>query len=376
MDQERYFVKSLQVAYKSAWFTVVLPTLITLVIWAGSVLLILALLGWEMPDWLGILLCFGGAVPGLAAAWATYPFLLRLAERGRGALTLEGGRLRWRTGHRWREIDFTQPYNAKIAAGSSGLGESNASITFSPGGEMIHLRGARREDVLHLFPEPYFLDELAVLPEEGLWGFEFSAADPAAAAFFAELLGCLWRNRHQNGNFCLYQKFPWHLRPRPAFHHIRIIELQTCTPEDQAFIEDLKTQVVSSLAYVQATPDYLIGWLYSSLRSRLDGRVDGYCVMPLGYITVEVAFPRPDWKPFVVGHVLKQAVAAALGAAAPAAGPYLEDRRYLYVRGVGENGAPLELSFDWYGPADEGYEEAEFLVRFVQAMSQARVRPN
>ncbi len=129
---------------------------------------------------------------------------------------------------------------------------------------------------------------------------------------------------------------------------------------------------MSSLFYVEATPDYLVGWLYDSLRSKLDGLPDGCCVMPLGYISAEVSFPRPDWKPFIVGHVLKQAVATALGSTAPAGGPYLEDRRYLYVRGSGEDGAPLELAFEWYGPADEGYEEAEFLVRFVQAMQQAQ----
>lgn len=370
MNEERYLAETIRGPYKSGWYTVVLPTLIALVTWAGFVVLALALLGWQVPDCLGVLLCFGGAIPGLVVAWATYRFLLRLAERGRGELALQGDRLRWRTGRRWREIDFAQPHKAQIAAGHSGLGQSNASVTFYPGGEIVHLRGARRQEVLRLFPEPYFVDDLAILPEEGLWGFDLSADDPAAVRFFAALLECLWRNRQQNERFRLYQKFPWHRRPRPAFRHIRIIDLKTNAPEEQTFIEDLKAQVVSSLTYVQATPDYLLGWLYRSLRSKLDGLPDGYCVMPLGYITAEVSFPRPDWQPFVVGHVLKQVVATALGGTASAAGPYLEDRRYLYVRGVGEDGAPLELTFDWYGPGDEGYEEAEFLVRFVQAMAE------
>ncbi len=227
MDQERYFAKTLQVPYKSGWYTVVLPTLIALGVWAGLAVGVPALLGWSIPGWLGALLCLGGFIPGLAVAVMTYGFLLRLAERGRGELTLEGDRLRWRTGRRPREIDFTQPHRAEIAAGSSGLGEPNASITLYPGGGMIHLRGARREDVLRFFPEPYFVGELAPLPEEGLWGFEFAAADPAAASFFPELLGCLWRNRQQNERFRLYQKFPWHRCPQPAFRHIRIIDLKT-----------------------------------------------------------------------------------------------------------------------------------------------------
>ncbi|WP_322510105.1 hypothetical protein [Anaerolinea sp.] len=376
MDQEHYFAKTIQVPYKSGWYIVVLPTLITLGVWAGLAVGVPALLSWNIPEWLGMLLCFGGFIPGLAIAVVTYRFLLRLAEQGRGELTLEGDRLRWRTGRRWHEMDFTQPYSAKVAAGFSGLGKSNADITFYHSSvPTIHLRGARREDILHFFPEPYFVDELAAMPEEGLPGFEFAAPDPAAASFFAELLGCLWRNRQQNERFRLYQKFPWHRRPQPAFRHIRMIDLKACTLEDQTFIEELKAQVVSSLFYVEATPDYLIGWVYHLLRSKLDGLPDICCVMPLGYITAEVSFPRPDWKPFIVGNVLKQALAATLGTKAPAGGPYLEDRYYLYVRGRGEDGARLELTFDWYGPGDEGYEEAEFLVRFVQAMQQAQFGP-
>lgn len=361
-------MKTIQVPYKSGWYTVILPTLITVGVWGGLFVLILALLGWNAPNWLGILLCFGGVIPGLAVAYVTYPFLMRLAERERGVLTLEGDRLRWRTGHRWREIDLSRAHSAKIAAGTSGLGEANASIGFLPGGEMLHLRGARREEVLRRFPAPYFVETLAILPKEGLWGFEFSAEDPAAAAFFAEVLERLWHNRQQNERFRLYQKFPWERRPRPAFKHIRMIELQTCPPEDQAFLETLKAQVVSSLAEVQVTPDYLIGWLSRSLRSKVNAQADVCCVMPLGYITVEVSFPRPNWKPFVIGQALRQAVAAS-GAAA---GPSLENRRYLYVRGKGESGTPLELAFDWYEPKDKGYEEAEFLVRFIQTMAQGR----
>ncbi len=360
----------LTVPYKSAWYTVLLPTLIALGVWAGVLLGGLALLGWNVPGWLGMLLCLGGFVPGLAVAVATYRFLLRLAERGRGELVLEGDRLRWRTGRRWKEVDFAQPHEARIAAGTSGLGQPGASVTLYPSVQQIFLRGARREDILAVFPEPYFVDELAVLPEEGTWGFDLSADDPYAARFFVALVECLWRNRQQNERFRLYQKFPWRRRPRPAFRHIRIIDLKAATPEERAFLENLKAQVVSSLGDVEATPDYLIGWFYHPRRGKLEGPRDGCVVMPLGHITAEVSFPRPDWKPFIAGRVLQQALAAALGTTAPAGGPQLQHRRYLYVRGHREDGAPLELAFDWYGPEDKDYEESKFIVRFVEAMRE------
>lgn len=354
--------------YKSAWFTVVLPTLIFLGVWFGLSLSILALLDWNTSDWLGMLICGGGIIPGFLVSVATYPLLKRLAGRGNGELILEGDRLSWRKGLRWHEHDFSRPHHVEIAAGHSGLNEPNASITLSPGGQMIHLRGIRREEVLRMFPEPYFVEELAILPEEGLWGFEFQADDPHACSFFTALLECLWRNRENNRYFQLYQKFPWHDPPRPAFRHIRLIEWEKRTPSDEALIENLKSQFVDGLttSYVRATPDYLLGWIYRSLKSNLSGFPDFYCIMPLGHITAEVSLPRPDWKPFVIGHALKEALATALGTTTPSGGPYLEHRRYLYVHGRGKDGAPLELAFDWFEPGDESYAESQFVVKFIQ----------
>ena len=83
-------------------------------------------------------------------------------------------------------------------------------------------------------------------------------------------------------------------------------------------------------------------------KSKWTGTPDYYCVKPLG-------------------HVLVGALAEALGAGRPY-GLTLQDRRYLYVRGRGEDGSPVELAFDWYDIGDEEYEEAQMLVRFVEAV--------
>lgn len=334
--------------YTSGWYTVVLPTAITLLVWAAVFLIPLALMGWTAPDWLEVLLCCGGFIPGLAVAVLTYRFLLRLAERGRGELVLEGDRLRWRTGGRWREVDFSQPHKAAIAAGGSGLGQASAVITLYPGVEKIHLRGARREDILRLFPEPWFVDELAVLPEEGTWGFELSAEDLEAVRFFSALLECLWRNREHNERFRIYQKFPWHRRPQPAFCHIRHIPWDRRTVEDEMLLADLKGQFVDGLtdSAVRATPDYLVGWIYPSARNLFGHGHPDYYIMPLGYVTARTSIPR--LRPTPAGT--------------------MEEECFLYVEGVDEEGFPLKLTFEWYRVGDEGYEEAEFLVRFVQAM--------
>ncbi len=103
--------------YISAWYTVVLPTAIALLVWAGVFLIPMALMGWTVPGWLGMLLCLGGFIPGLAAAVLSYRLLLRLAERGRGNWCWKVDRLRWRkgaAGGRWTSPGPTKPPSRQL----------------------------------------------------------------------------------------------------------------------------------------------------------------------------------------------------------------------------------------------------------------------
>jgi len=202
----------------------------------------------------------------------------------------------------------------------------------------------------------------------GSWGFEDTIDSQAAGDFVAMLLKTLWKHRQQNRHFMLYEKFPWYRLPQPDFHYIRLIDWKKRCAEEETFVEKLLQQFVDGLtgSYVRVTPDYLVGWVYRSVGSTLSGQPDYYCVMPLGYINVEVSLPKPDWKPFIIGHVLKEMLTTALRTTTPGGGPYLQHRWYLHVHGRDAEGTPLELAFDWYGPGDSGYEEAQFVIRFVQ----------
>jgi hypothetical protein len=364
-------MKWIRVPYKSGWFTVIIPTLTFLTVWFGSFLLALALLGWNVSDWVGMLLCAGGILPGLIVSAAIYPLLLRLAARGQGRLSLEGPTLRWRIGFRQGKINLAQPHDARIAADPTGAG---LTLQGNKAYVNIHFRGLPRQDVLEFFPAPFFVDDVFITPEMGSWGFDTAVDDATVRDFAVALLETLWGQRQKNRHFLLYQKFPWSRCPQPDFPYVRLIEWERRSVTEEAFIQQLEQQFVDGLSdsYVRATPDYLVGWVYRSVRSTLSGQPDYYCVMPLGYISAEASLPQPDWEPFIIGHVLKEALATALKTTAPAGGPYLEDRHYLYVRGQSEDGAPLELAFDWYGPADDGYDEAQFLVRFVYAMRQQK----
>lgn len=363
---------TLRLPYRSGWFTVGLPTLEFFVLWWGLSVLVFALADWSLPDWAGVLTFLGTIPLSLAACVPSYRILYRLAERGRGVVVLDGDRVRWRPRLRWRSLDLTRPHHAAVAAGASGRGRANASLTLGHSLQIFHLPGLAREEVLRAFPEPWFVDELAVLPQEGLWGFELPPDDPQARCFFFALLERLWENRTQNDRFRLYQKFPWDRRPQPEFTHIRVVEWARRTPAEERLVRELERQFVDGLtgSYARVTPDYLVGYVYESARSKVGGLPDYCCLVPLGHASVEVSLPRPDWKPFLVGHLLKQAFATALSTSAPAGGPYLEHRRYLLARGRGEDGRHLELAFQWYDTADPEWEEAEFLVRFVQSAAR------
>jgi len=366
--------KSVTAPYTAARFTVVLPTglflLVFFAIWLGIPALLS--LRWNIPGWLALLTLPPAVVAGFATAVVAYGPLLGLAEGKRGELVLDGDRLCWRTGRRWREVDFSRPHRVAVAAGRSGLGKAHANITIFPLVEILHLHGISRDEVLRHIPAPYFVSEVAPTSTEGLWGFELRADDPAGGDFVRSLLDTIWRNRARNALFRLYERYPWDRRPEPSFRCIRFIETKDMAPEDRAFIARLSESFIDDLAdsSVRVTPDYLVGWVYRSWKSTWSGQPDCYCVMPLGYVSAEVSLPRPDWKPFVVGQLLMES-AAALGGSSRSYGPSLQHRRYLYVTGPGEGGERLELAFDWYEPTDERWGEAEVFVRFVQ---HARLR--
>jgi hypothetical protein len=320
--------RTVQSIYVSGWFTVVIPLLIFLGFFPGLPILAIALLEQPLPEWLGISLYLLGCLLGFGVNVLLYPFLLRLAYRTRGDLMLAGQHLRWRTGWLWHDLNLGRPYRAEIAAGQSGTGsDENASITLESGKVIVHLRGCHRDEVLRVFPEPYFVKDMAITAEEGLWGFNLNAGDAEQQTLFYDLLATLWSTREHNLLYRLFQKFPWERTPLPAFSHIEAIDARAMTHEQRAWLKQLESQVISApTPTVKVTPDYLLGY---------DG--SRYYVMPLGNIFAE------------------ESIAAS------------EDvDRTLNVKGMSRDGNPLTIKLpQWVHPSDATTEEGAFLVRFV-----------
>lgn len=322
--------KSLRIKtnYISGWYSVGIPLILFFLFFLGLPITVMALYHWNIPTRAGISLYIIGCVLGMAINVIVYPALMKLANKSEGEILLEDKLLRWRKGLRWYEIDTNKPYHAEISAGLSGLGENNASIFFQHGEPIIHLRGAKRNELLQLFPEPYFFKDIALTPQEGLWGFNMSADDDSACSFFYDLIKNLWGSRHHNKHYNLYCKFPWNLSPRPSFTHIEVINHKEITVEQRALLEELESQVISApSSTAKVTPDYLLG---SDAKNK-------YFIFPLGYV-------------FAEENIMGDS----------------ENIRYLKVKGLDKNGSKITVKLPyWVHATDKEYSEAMFFLRFI-----------
>jgi hypothetical protein len=317
--------------YTSGWFTVGIPLATFLSFFIGLPVLTMGLLNWQLPDAIGFALYGLGFLLGIVASVALYPFLMWLANRQTGEIEVDGSMVRWRSGRRWHSVDLERPYWAQIAAGPSGCGEPNASVSLNRGQCMVHLAGSHRQEVLQFFPEPYFLAETAILPQEGLWGFKLDLTDPEHRSLFHTLLQALWRTRKNNEYYILFSKFPWERRPDPAFTHIQTLHRGLMTEEQQFLIEEMEDRVLSAPTWsARLTPDYLLG---------ADSK--NYYLMPLGHIYSEEG---------------------TVGSA--------DADRPLRIFGIDIYGRRITVRLPcWVTPGDDTYEEGQLLVRFVNRPS-------
>lgn len=319
----------IKTTYISGWYTVGIPLIIFFLFFLGMPISVMAIYHWNIPSWVGISLYIIGCVLGLAANVIVYPFVMRVASRAQGELILEDKVLKWRKGIKWHEVDMSRNYQAKIAVGLSGLGENNASVSLEHSKAIIHMREAERSKILQLFPESYFLDDMAITPAEGLWGFELHIGDEASRAFFTDLLLTLWETRDNNEHYSLYRKFPWDYSPRPNFHYIETIDKNEMSPDQHALLEELNSQVISAPTFTaKATKDYLIG---------NDGG-DKYFIFPLGHISAEETI----------------------------SGSSEDSIRYLKIKGIDKSGQKTIIKLPyWVQPGDEQYNESRFFLRFI-----------
>lgn len=340
--------------HRSAWFVVVLPTIEFLVILFGMPVLFHHV-GLQGTSYV-LLGLVAGFVAAILVCVKTYGILLKMASRGSGELRLDGNGLKWQVNGKWKSLDLNGMHFAKIGVGG-GYSDDSTGAGFSLGGDGgsegigIHVRGVEPEDVLRLFPHPYFVDEFAIKPEEGAHGFDLAIQDEGVKTFLETLLAMLWKTRNSNKSFLAYRKFPWESMPDPEVVHIRKLAFRDGPTSNREYIRSLQQRVLSSpVPELAVTGDYLLGYQDDAPESLLDPTASNhepahFFVMPLGHVFMERNLPT-------FSHRWKVA-----------------EMHSVTVKGLDESGEQISVDVPWIGPSlgasTEALDEAAAFIKFV-----------
>ncbi len=184
---------------RGAWGVVIGPTLVFLLIWASPAVGVYLLVPSASGLAYGVAVALGLPLAGLGSVGFHQAFFSQ--RKGREvSLVLQQERLQWRR----HCIDLNQSYRAVLRVGSS-LGPGVCSMEIRAGKRALHLF-SDSVDLLRLrsvFPEGDFLLPGALGPGQGAPAWVIDGEDAL------QLLSVFWRQRHHNGLFQAYLRFPW-----------------------------------------------------------------------------------------------------------------------------------------------------------------------
>lgn len=184
---------------RGAWSAVIGPTLVFLLAWASLPVGVHLLHPSASGAAYGMAVILGLPLAGVVSVVA-HRAVFRQGQGRAVCLVLRQDRLQWQR----HGIDLNQPYRAVLRVGSS-LGPGACSMEIRAGKRTLHLF-SDSVDLLRLrsvFPEGGFLLPGALGPEQGAPAWVIDGEDAL------QLLSALWRQRHHNGLFQVYLRFPW-----------------------------------------------------------------------------------------------------------------------------------------------------------------------
>lgn len=188
---------------RGAWGVVIGPTLVFLLAWVALPVGVHLLLPSASGAAYGMAVILGLPLAGVLSVVVHRAFF----RHGQGravCLVLRQDRLQWRR----HGIDLNQPYRAVLRVGSS-LSSGTCSLDIRAGRRALHLF-SDSVDLLRLrsiFREGGFLLPGALGPEQGAPVWVIDGEDAL------QLLSVLWRQRHHNGLFQVYLRYPWDKSP-------------------------------------------------------------------------------------------------------------------------------------------------------------------
>ncbi len=268
--------RRIKVRYFSGWISIGIPTIIFLLIFPAAPIFIMSFTGGQIATWLAVLLFISFFIAALVVSVVTYPFILSLDERLSKnrffEIELSENQLFWQSKIRRLQIDFTKTYYAEIRCGPTpttyGFHSSIEIATINKEHKdkivELHISNVDIEKVYEIFTPALFINQNAIKPREGLYGYILDGENEEHLHFYYDLLAALYRTRENNINYQIFNKFPWEHKPAPKNNRIEVLNYNNLDYTTQQWLKTLESEVISSPTdMIRLTPDYLFGKSYS-----------------------------------------------------------------------------------------------------------------
>lgn len=321
----------IKVKHISSWVTVIIPTIFFLFIlitcWIGIPYLLYSYFNVKNTTLLNLLSSTGwiwGSIVAIVFSIMFYKKYWNFAQKlvKTKFISLDDAVLSWGKN---KIIDLSLPYYANISAGISATGTINSSIYLKNKRYTInfHMANFSREEFLRYFQEEEFIDTFSISIYEGSFGYELNNNNNEERNFYISLIKALWKYKHNNEYYIIYQKFPWHHQPNPDFKNIQIYDSKNMYFTQKTFIEQIKNNSISSpVDYIFLTPDYI-----------LVCDTNKYVIMPIGYVYAETQIK--------------------------------ESTHYIIFNEKNNKNKNKNYQYMWIAPLNNKFYESEFFVKYI-----------
>lgn len=272
---------------RSALVTVFLPTLIFLLFFIGTPVVLYQLVS-DAGGGTVALGLFLGLVLGLVVSVITYRKVYALSDLMEEKLFFRGTMLIKQSGRREEAIDLSKEHISEIDAGISPTGLPLITIEIQEGKNTFRITGMNysRERAIQKFQDQQYIGDFPISPYEGLSAHEVDAQNSEASAFIDEMVSLLWEYRNLDKGYRYHRSLPWDEEIKPQISAVRVIQAEDAYRENLSLIEHIKNsalyEVEESYNYLFINRDYLMICPSSKIDVKLKTRI-----VPLGVFPME-----------------------------------------------------------------------------------------
>lgn len=133
------------------------------------------------------LVIVGGLALSMFLTWVTFPVFKKIASLKKVSISLEHNVISWDAKGGTHQIDLNKPYNAYVYCGKSVEGSGTNVIVRQNGNTISEINIAMsgfEPNAAALFKDSFFARPYALLPSEGMYGFDLEKRKYRTCCFF------------------------------------------------------------------------------------------------------------------------------------------------------------------------------------------------